>query len=240
MRIAIVDDIASERKELHERICVQLCRYNLNAEIYEYKNGEAFLTDAEKENFTLVFMDIYLKKENGIETAKKLRSFDQNCILVFTTTSTDHALEGFRVRALQYLVKPYSDEELNELFDEITERLPAPDKYIDIHIVGGTTRLRLCEIMYAEHFQHRIHIHTADGRTTITRQTFTDFITLLEGDERFFLCNRGVIINLEFADDFDGTAFALKNGQTISVSRDNAKSARIAFGDFLFKRGHKL
>lgn len=240
MRIAIIDDIASERNELHKRLSVLLCKYTMNAQILEYKNGEAFLADAKKENFALVFMDIYLKKENGVDIAKKLRNFDQNCILVFTTTSTDHALEGFRVRALQYLVKPYSDQELNKLFDEILERLPAPDKYIDIHIVGGTTRLRLCEIMYAEHFQHRIHIHTADGQTTITRQTFTDFIAKIKGDERFFLCNRGVIINLEFADDFDGTAFTLKNGQTISVSRDNAKSARIAFGDFLFKRGAKL
>lgn len=240
MRIAIIDDIASERKELHERLSVQLDSYSLNAQILEYENGETFLADAEKENFALVFMDIYLEQENGVEIAKKLRSFDQNCILVFTTTSTDHALDGFRVSALQYLVKPYSDKELNTLFNEISKRMPVPDKYIDIHIVGGTARLRLCEIMYAEHFQHRIHIHTADGGTTITRLTFTDFITRLDADERFFLCNRGVIINLEFADDFDGTAFTLKNRQTISVSRDNAKSARIAFGDFLFKRGHKL
>lgn len=239
MRIAIVDDIASERKELHERLSVQLCLHDLNAQILEYGSGEAFIADAEKENFTLVFMDIYLEKENGVETAKKLRNFDQNCILVFTTTSTDHALEGFRVRALHYLVKPYSEEELNLLFNEIIERLPEPDRYIDIHTVGGTARLRLCEILYAEHFQHRIYIHTADGETTITRQTFSDFIERINGDERFFLCNRGVIINLEYADDFDGTDFTLKNGQTISVSRDNKKSAHTAFGDFLFKRGHR-
>ncbi len=239
MRIAIVDDIASERKELHKQLSLQLNKNDLDEEIFEYENGEAFLSDAEKENFALVFMDIYMDGENGIEIAKKLRRFDQNCILVFTTASTDHALEGFRVRALHYLVKPYSNEELSELFNEIIERLPTPDKYIDVHIVGGTIRLRLCEIMYAEHFQHRIHIHTSNGKTTITRQTFADFVSKLAKDERFFLCNRGVIINLEFADDFDGTTFILRNKQTISVSRDNVKSARSAFGDFLFKRGDK-
>lgn len=43
MRIAIVDDIASERKELIDRLTIQLNRRALDAQISEYKNGEAFL-----------------------------------------------------------------------------------------------------------------------------------------------------------------------------------------------------
>lgn len=239
MRIAIVDDIASERKELHERLSAQLRRHSLREQIFEYENGETFLSDAKKEQFALVFMDIYMDGENGVEISKKLRSFDTNCLLVFTTTSTDHALEGFRVRALHYLVKPYSDEDLKNLFNEIVKRIPVPDKYLDVHIVGGTKRLHFNEILYAEHFKHQIHIHTSDGNTTVTRRTFGDFTAELKCDERFFLCSRGIIINLEYADDFDGTAFTLKNGDAISVSRDTAKSARLAFCDFVFKRRQK-
>lgn len=48
-----------------------------------------------------------------------------------------------------------------------------------------------------------------------------------------------MIINFEHTEDFDGAAFTLINGQKVSVSRDKIKSARIAFGDFLFKRGRK-
>lgn len=236
MRIAIVDDIESEREELHKRITAQLLCHTLNAQIFEYENGEIFLADADKEHFDLIFLDIYMNGINGVETATKLRIFDQECILIFTTTSTDHALDGFRVRALHYLVKPYSDCELDNLFCEIIDRLPVPDKYLDVNIVGGTVRLRYNEIIYASHFKHQIHIHTSDGNTTVTRQTFRDFTADLEGDDRFFMCSRGVIINLNYAEDFDGTAFKLKNGDTISVSRDLTKSARLAFGDYLFKR----
>lgn len=178
-----------------------------------------------------------MEDENGVEVAKELRSFDRNCILVFTTTSTDHALDGFKVRALQYLVKPYADEELNAVFKEIIEKIPTPDKYIDVNVVGGDVRIRLCEIIFAEHFQHCIHIHTSDGQTTITRKTFSGFMIELEGDERFFMCSRGVLINLEYAKDFNGSVFTLKNGTEIPVSRSLAKSARVAFGDFLFRRG---
>ena len=55
MRIAIIDDIESERKELHKRITTQLLRHTLNAQIFEYENGETFLIDAGKERFDLAF-----------------------------------------------------------------------------------------------------------------------------------------------------------------------------------------
>lgn len=236
MRLAIVDDIVSERKELHNRLSVILYHCSHDAEIFEYADGETFLSAAEKERFEIIFLDIYMNGANGIEIAKKLRTFDQECIIIFTTSSTDYALDGFRVRALHYLVKPYSNKELENLFKEIIARLPATDKYLDINIVGGAVRLRFNEIIYASHFKHQIHIHTLDGNTTVTRQTFRDFVSSLEGDDRFFMCSRGVIINLDYAEDFDGTAFKLKNGDTISVSRDITKSARLAFGDYLFKR----
>lgn len=89
--------ISSERKILQNRLIVQLNRLSLHAEIFEFESGEAFLVAARKKRFTLIFLDIYLEKENGVETTKKLRNFDEDCMLIFTTTSTDHALDGFRV-----------------------------------------------------------------------------------------------------------------------------------------------
>lgn len=235
MRIAIVDDDATDRRMLHSRLEVQLARHSIHADISEYENGRKFLTEAAQEPFTLVFLDIYMKKDNGIETAKKLRLFDPDCMLVFTTTSAEHALDGFRVRALHYLVKPYSDKDFQELMDEIIDRMPKPDKYIEVRSANGTQRLRFSEIIYAEHYQHQIYIHTTDNRKITTRQTFGKFAEELK-DERFFLCNRGVLANMEHAVDFNGTDFIMENEEAITVSRNLRKSARMAFGDFLFKR----
>ncbi len=235
MRIAIVDDIASERENLKARINAQLDRLSLDAVVSDFVSGTDFLSAAGKERFDLVFLDIYMGNENGVDTAKALRRFDTDCLLVFTTASTDHALDGFRVRAFQYLVKPYTDADLSDLFDEIAKRLPEADRYMEVYTAGGTVRLRFREILYADHYQHQVHIHRADGQETVTRQTFREFTAGLT-DGRFFLCRRGVLINLEHVEDFDGTDFILKSGKRIPVSRDLAKAARLAFGDFLFGR----
>ena len=66
----------------------------------------------------------------GMEAAKKLRKTNTDCLLFFTTTSTDHALEGFQVRALHYLVKPFTEADIDALTDELLARIPQPDKYI--------------------------------------------------------------------------------------------------------------
>ncbi len=236
MRIAIVDDIASERETLKKRITGQAVRLSLDAAILDYASGSDFLADAEKEHFDLVFLDIYMGSENGVDTSEKLRRFDKDCLLVFTTASADHALDGFRVRALHYLVKPYKETDLSALFDEIAKRFPVMDRYIEINTAGGIVRLRFQDILYAEHYQHQIYIYCTAGEKIVTRLTFREFTASLT-DGRFFLCSRGVLVNMEHAEDFDGMDFILKNGKRISVSRSLAKAARMAFGDFLFRKG---
>lgn len=177
-----------------------------------------------------------MEKENGIDAAQKLRKFDKDCLLVFTTTSTDHALEGFRVRALHYLVKPYSDDELVMLLDEISQKISVEEKYIEIPSASDSLRVKLCDILYAEHFKHCIHIHCTDKAEKSVRSTFAEFVMLFDDGDNFFVCNRGIIVNLEHIRDMNGNEFVLDNGEKISISRSLVKSAKSTFGEYIFGR----
>ena len=237
MRIAIIDDIKEERTLLHGWLCSQLSRRNVLADIVEFESGEEFLPAAKECPFTALFLDIYMSGANGIEIAKELRKTDPDCLLIFTTTSTDHALEGFRVRALHYLVKPYNEKEISTLMDEILARIPDSGKYIDVKVNGSNIQIPFKNIIYAEHFSHMIYIHTTGGKELVTRQSFEMFTASLKMDSRFYLCSRGVVINLEHAVDFDGTMFLMDDDSNISVSRKLIKNARQVFMEFLFQRG---
>ena len=227
MRIAVIDDLKSDRQLLISRLNKLLSDNSINGEIYEFEKGIDFINASKQTAFEVAFMDIYIDKENGIEISKLLREFDKECILIFTTTSSDYALEGFKVRAFDYLVKPYTTDELKIAFTDILNRLPSSDKYIEVKVIGGTQRIRLNEI---------INIYKSDCATTVVRSTFAEFGKQLESDERFFMCNRGVIINFDYASDFDGTEFILNNGVRISVSRSLTKSAKSRFADFIFNK----
>ena len=73
---------------------------------------------------------------NGIEIAKEFRKSNKDCLLIFTTTSSDHALEGFQVHAKHYLVKPYTEDVLSSLTDEILSRFPTPEKSLPLKVNG--------------------------------------------------------------------------------------------------------
>lgn len=238
MRIAIVDDLAEERALLRSRLERQLRRRNVQANISEYASGEEFLEAEKAQHFTVAFLDIYMAGVNGIETAKEMRKKDTDCLLIFTTTSSDHALEGFQVRALHYLVKPFTEDAIGTLTDEILARIPQPDKYMKLKVDGSEIRLFYQNIVYAEHFAHVIYVHTTAKRTLSTRCSFKAFIEPLKGESRFFVCGRGVIVNLEHAADFEDAAFRMNDGSRVYISQDLLKSARQAFMEYLLQRGH--
>lgn len=152
MRFAIVDDLGTERTLLKERLARQLRQRGTEAELLEFDSGEAFLAAEEAQRFTAAFLDIYMDGLSGMDAAKELRKTDADCLLVFTTTSTDHALEGFQVRAFHYLVKPFSEAELSGLLDEMLAKFPRPEPILTVKVDGSDIHLRYRDIISAEHF----------------------------------------------------------------------------------------
>lgn len=236
MRIAVVDDCAADRAWLASELEDLLIRRRLAGAVAAFGDGESFLRAARAERFDLAFLDIYMEPIDGVETARALRTFDGECLLVFSTSSEDHALEGYRVRAVQYLVKPYAPAELEGLLVQLERLLPQPERYLELRAGRQDVRVRLDELLWAEHFQHQVRVHTAGGGELSTRLTFREFTELLREDGRFFVCGRGVLVNLDRAADFDGRDFRLEDGTRVPVSRDLSGAARSAFGERLFRR----
>ena len=194
MRIAIVDDLDAERAQLKERLVRQLRARGTEAELLEFDSGEAFLAAENEQRFSAAFLDIYMEGLSGMEAAKELRKTDADCLLVFTTTSTDHALEGFQVRALHYLVKPFTEAELSALLDEMLSKIPRPEPILTVKVDGSDIRLCYRDIVSAEHFAHMISIRTTAGKTLATRQSFKAFTEPLKKRPSVFRlrsrCNR--------------------------------------------------
>ena len=222
------------------QLAQQLARRGAEAELLEFDSGEAFLAAEKERRFTAAFLDIYMEGMTGMEAARTLRKTDADCLLVFTTTSTDHALEGFQVRALHYLVKPFAEAEIDALTDELLARVPQPERFMELRVEGGEIRLRYRDIIRAEHFAHVIYVHPTAGKTLATRQSFKAFTAPLKEDPRFFVCGRGVIVNLEHAEDFEDAAFLMEDGSRVFVSQELQKSARQSFMEYLLQRRHMV
>lgn len=222
MKIALVDD---EQIYLDEMagICLEFAAENrLKIELSEYSDGAGFLYS--EEDFSVVFMDIYMNGSDGVLTARRLRERDSSCILIFMTTSTEHMPDAFSCHAFEYIVKPLSPRRVKEVLSDALKMLPSRAEYIELYSDRKTVRAALGEIVSAVTDAHYLDVGLADGTSLRCRMTIGRFSEQTNGDERFILINKGIIVNADYITDFENSCCVLKNGVRFPIRvRDRLK-----------------
>jgi DNA-binding LytR/AlgR family response regulator len=188
--------------------------------------------------FDLAFLDIQFPGEiSGLELAHRLRTANEHMCIVFTTNYRDYALEGYKVNALRYLMKPVGEEQVFECLDIAWRQwrllqnesilVPATDQVH--HVVFRS-------ICYLESRAHYVHLYLADQEQELrVRAKLSEFMKLLPGEE-FVQCHRSFAVNLFYVQSISKTAIQLTDGTQIPVSRNYWEQALAAFG-FLFQGG---
>ncbi|MGN0353570.1 MAG: response regulator [Muricoprocola sp.] len=116
-RVLVADDEPIERMVITKKLN-QL--FQKRIEVVQAENGKDALELYQKEKCRIAILDINMPGMNGLETARQIRSLGSNPILIFLTAydEFDYAKQAFAVRALDYLLKPSSDEELEAVMEE--------------------------------------------------------------------------------------------------------------------------
>lgn len=118
LRIAIVDDEPLARRALRRAL-----NEIQNAEVVgEYSSGEEAVTMMSASCPDLIFLDVEMPGINGLELARRLNGDDCPSI-VFVTAYDQYALEAFHVQAIDYVLKPISEEKVREVMKRITDRV---------------------------------------------------------------------------------------------------------------------
>ena len=125
LKIAIVED---------ERECQEALIEHLRK--YEKEKNEAFIVrifndgidilDDYSADYDLIFLDIHMKYQDGMTTAKRIREVDADAQIVFITALAQYAIEGYKVNALDFILKPVVYEQLAMTMDKV---LAVPGSY---------------------------------------------------------------------------------------------------------------
>ena len=125
LRFAVVEDRLPDAQQLESLLRLAFGGgHTLVCDHYE--SGDAFLAAFPSKNYQVVFLDICMEGTNGIETARILRRADPDLLLVFVTSSPEYVWDAFPVHPFDYLLKPYREEKLFQLADEL-RRMDARD-----------------------------------------------------------------------------------------------------------------
>ena len=199
-----------------------------------YESGDAFLAAFPSKNYQVVFLDICMEGTNGIETARILRRADPDLLLVFVTSSPEYVWDAFPVHPFDYLLKPYREEKLFQLADELRRVLFRAEPELEVRIARQQVHLPLRKIQYAMAQNHCVRIVSDDGECR-TVSTFSQVEQLLRAQENFIVCNRGVILNMDKVLRLDSDCFEMLDGTCLPVRQKDKNTLFAQFTQYQFR-----
>ena len=239
LRVLVVDDEAPARQRL-----IDLLQFDKQIKtVLEASDGQAAVAMIERETHDLIFLDVQMPELDGLEVIEAI-GVEAMPLTVFVTAYDQYAIRAFEACALDYLLKPFSDERLEAALSRAKDRLgersmrefgrnilrmvsarPLPRHCLDRLVVksAGTTRfIRAVEIDWIEGAGVYVNLHVA-GKELLYRAALNDLADRLD-PMRFIRVHRSAIVNIDSVHELHAIShgefeLVLKDGRSLRVSR---------------------
>jgi DNA-binding LytR/AlgR family response regulator len=169
-----------------------------------YRSGFEAIDLISDHKADLLFVDINMPDINGMDFVKSLHYKPQ---IIFTTAFSEYAIEGFKLDALDYLLKPigYNDflkaaNKARNYFDSIAadskkKQQQQNDEYLFIKSENKIVRISLNDIIYIEGMREYVRIHQTNGKSIMPLISLRVLEEQLPPDQ-FMRVHRSYIVNL--------------------------------------------
>lgn len=124
MRILIVDDEAFLREELKD----SLERVAPSNEYFEAENYDGAIKLLNENRFDVAFLDIQLQGKNGLAIAENAKRICPQTNIVMITAYSEYALSAFKLFVSGYILKPFTDDDLRAVLDNLRTPVVAVNK----------------------------------------------------------------------------------------------------------------
>lgn len=228
--IAIVEDSAFDRKQLTEFLQKYEKETGENFQIDLFSDGDELIKNYPS-GLDILFLDIMMERMDGLKTARLVRRMDDRVILFFVTSMVQYAIQGYRVDAMDFLVKPVSYMGLKVRMDRARLRLRKRETLcLEIRSTDGLRSVSAADICYLETCNHRVVIHTkteAIPANCSLRSLEQELVGM-----PFFRCHTSFLVNLNYVDKIQGNDVWV-GGEKLFVSRYRRKDFLDAWAAFL-------
>lgn len=230
MKIAICDDEVNFQKVLREKL--EEYYGILEVEVEVFFSGMDFMDRFMNHplEYQMIFMDIEMPGMDGIDTSKQIRKINQSIPIIFLTSHTEMAMEGYEVDAFRFLDKPLRMERLVKTLRDF-DSLRLLDSKIELQVGEITLLVNWMEIQYVQSENVYINVYIKNTRYLI-RKKLSDIEEEMP-KQMFYKPHRSYLINLGFVKSFDGKKIMMKNGYEIPLSREKKNEFKTVMMKYL-------
>ena len=190
-----------------------------------------------EEKIDLIFVDVNMPDLNGVDF---VRGLIERPMVIFTTAYSEYAVEGFKLDAVDYLLKPFSFADFsraaakaNSLYElrhnqrpaqePETEALPRDREYLTVKADYKVSLVRIADILYIESEGEYVRLHLANGTTITTLFRLKNMETALPSDS-FMRVHRSYIVNLRAIHSYIKGRIYLNDSEYVPIG-ENYKEA---------------
>ncbi|MDO5540733.1 MAG: LytTR family DNA-binding domain-containing protein [Eubacteriales bacterium] len=230
IKVAIVDD---EKKELDtlsaffKKLQTEVCE---EISVCTFFSGEALLESYDY-SCDLICLDIDMGGKTGMDIAREIRRQDEQVVILFITNMAQMAIQGYEVRALDFIVKPVSyysfSMKLRGAVNLIKKR---KSRNILLPVAGGIQKISTDQLYYAEVNGHYLYYHTACG-VFKQKASLKELEDKLEGLS-FKRCNNCYLVNLKYVDGVNRDDIQIA-GEWLKISRPRKREFLQALANYM-------
>lgn len=238
IRIAICDDSSTQTRIVEKLLeKYQAERPGMLVQSHIFYSPDVLLENVSSGAiFDLLLLDILMPGLNGIELAREIRKHMDGTAIIFMTISSDHALDAYGVFAVQYILKPVTENKLFPVLDAVMPMLKQDkERYFFLSAPESDYKIPFSSIVYVELNNRRLCVYLDNGSTLCgkyLRAPFTEAITPLLEDSRFINPHKSFVLNIEKSAGLRKDSFIMNNNAIVPVSRHKFAKVRKLYMSF--------
>jgi len=229
LQIATCDNNIKELSYMEQHIDQYRTSKHLNCEYVTFLNGFDLISALEKgKRFDIYLLDIIMPGFSGIDVAKEIRALDKTAPILFLTSSPEFALESYSVKAINYILKPISNEKFFYTFDEILEHLKIEksDDAIIVKSSEGIQRILVSNLVFAEAMGRKVLYHLQSGKVIKCSEPFFSVCKNLMKYGCFIKTHRSYIVNMQYVDTIEDNRVTLQTLSSAPIAQGKLREIK--------------
>ena len=232
MLIAICDDNSADA----EKIRFSLMDITQDLEMKCFSTGTELIESVKSgNNYSVLFQDVYLENESGIEVAKSVKELSPDTQVIFVTSSLDHAIDAFKVQATDYLVKPCSEADIVKAFARVSVKMNT--KYSVPVVINTGKEIHVFhteKVIKIESDRHYTVICCSNNRTERLLINFS-YVAELFGN-KFIEIRRGLLVNPGFIEKISGVNVILADGSSYILPKAKKDAVTAKYIEYITEK----
>lgn len=227
INVAVCDDSKYDIQTVKDEISRYTTKKRVNLNVDYFLKPELLLYELEDgKMYDIFILDVSMPDKDGFQLADDIRKYSETSVIMFLTSHEEQALNGYKSKALRYLIKLNISNDFEEAMDSAVNEIAKIDEStITLHHYNDYWRIPYKDIISVTRISRQLVIFTITHGELTDNRGINDFFNTLN-DNRFLFIDRSCFVNIDYISQIIGFNLKLKNGQVLPISRRSLQNVK--------------